>query len=62
VFARVTAHYPVFQFLVLFDRQVLRFRYPRASRMIRRLDDAVHRRAPRLRRFSYRVIVELEVA
>lgn len=62
VFTRVTAHYPVFEFLVLFDRQVLRFRSPAASRVIRRVDDAVHRLAPRLRRFSYRVIVELEVA
>lgn len=62
VFAAVTAHYPVFEFLVLFDRQVLRFRYRRASRVIRGLDNVVHRLAPRLRRFSYRVIVELEVA
>lgn len=61
VFAAVNAHYPVFEFLVLFDRQVLRFRYPRASRVIRGLDNAVHRLAPRLRRFSYRVILELEV-
>lgn len=60
VFARVTAHHPVFEFLVLFDRQVLRFRYPRASRVIRALDCAIHRRVPRLRRFSYRVIVELQ--
>lgn len=60
VFAEVTTHYPVFEFLVLFDRQVLRFRYPRASRMIRGVDNAVHRLVPRLRRFSYRVIIELE--
>ena len=61
VFPRVTAHYPVFEFLVLFDRQVLRFRFASASRVFRRLDNAVHRLAPRLRRFSYRVIVELEL-
>lgn len=61
VFARVTAHYPVFEFLVLFDRQLLRFRFPPASRVIRGLDNAMHRLFPRLRRFSYRVIVELEV-
>lgn len=61
-FTTVTAHYPVFEFLVLFDRQVLRFRYPRVSRVIRGLDNAVHRLAPRLRRFSYRVIVDLEIA
>lgn len=59
-FERVTAHYPVFEFLVLFDRQVLRFRFRRLSRAIRAVDTAVHRGAPRLRRFSYRVIIELE--
>jgi ubiquinone/menaquinone biosynthesis C-methylase UbiE len=62
VFSRVTAHHPVFEFFVLFDRQVLRFRHPRLSRVLRGADDTIHRRAPRLRRFSYRVIVELEVA
>ena len=61
VFSRVVAHYPVFEFLVLFDRQVLRFKSRRASRIIRGIDNAVHRRIPRLRRYSYRVIVELEV-
>lgn len=61
VFAAVRAHYPVFEFLTLFDRQVLRFRFPRASRAIRALDDAVHSRMPAARRFSYRVIVELLV-
>ena len=46
VFARVTAHYPVFEFLVLFDRQVLRFRYrTRSSRAIR----ATRQRRPPLR-------------
>jgi ubiquinone/menaquinone biosynthesis C-methylase UbiE len=60
VFERATAHYPVFEFLVLFDRQVLRFRSRRATRAIRGIDNAVYRLAPRLRRFSYRVIIELE--
>lgn len=59
-FAAVRAHYPVFEFLVIFDRQVLRFRFPRLSRVSRALDDAVFRLLPRCRRFSYRVIVELE--
>jgi SAM-dependent methyltransferase len=59
LFARVTAHHPVFEFLVLFDRQVLRFRFPRVSSAIRRFDDTIYRRFPPLRRFSYRVIVEL---
>jgi len=41
VFPHVTAHYPVFQCLVLFDRQVLRFRYRRLSRVIQTADDAI---------------------
>ncbi|MGI8801369.1 MAG: class I SAM-dependent methyltransferase [Solirubrobacteraceae bacterium] len=60
VFARVEAHYPVFEFFVLFDRQVLRFRLGWLSRIIRWIDDGIHRHAPRLRRFSYRVIIELQ--
>jgi hypothetical protein len=60
VFPCVTAHYPVFEFFVLFDRQVLRFRWRRATRAIRLIDNALYRFAPQLRRFSYRVIVELE--
>jgi ubiquinone/menaquinone biosynthesis C-methylase UbiE len=59
VFSQVEAHYPIFECLVLFDRQVLHFRYPRVSRMVRKIDDGVHRRCPTLRRFSYRVVVEL---
>jgi len=60
IFPRVEAHYPVFQCLVLFDRQVLRFRYRSLSRVCRGVDDAIYRYAPWMRRFSYRVIVELE--
>ena len=52
VFGRATAHYPVFEFLVLFDRQVLRFRSPRVSRIIRKVDNATHRLVQQLRRFS----------
>ncbi|MDP8908779.1 MAG: class I SAM-dependent methyltransferase [Chloroflexota bacterium] len=58
-FAEVRVHYPVFEFLILFDRQVLRFRYPRVTRIMRFADDLIHRRAPRMRRFSYRALVEL---
>jgi SAM-dependent methyltransferase len=57
-FATVTAHYPVFEFLVLFDRQVLRFRYPRVSRVLRALDKATGRLVSPVRKYSYRVIVE----
>lgn len=58
-FATVRMHYPVFECLILFDRQVLRFRFPRLTRVIRGADDLIHRRVPRLRRFSYRAVVEL---
>lgn len=58
-FADVRVHYPVFEFLILFDRQVLRFRYRRVTWLIRGADDLIHRRMPRMRRFSYRALVEL---
>lgn len=58
-FGVVRMHYPVFEFLILFDRQVLRFRYPRVTRIIRGVDDLIHHRVYRMRRFSYRVLVEL---
>ncbi len=59
-FERVRLLYPVFEFLFLFDRQVLHYRYPRASRVLRKLDQLIYERAPRLRRFSFRVVVVLE--
>lgn len=58
-FPIVRLHYPVFEFLILFDRQVVGFRYPRLTRVIRSADDLIHRRMPRMRRFSYRAVVEL---
>jgi SAM-dependent methyltransferase len=57
-FAEVRLEHPVFEFLSLFDRQVLRYRSPRASRALRR-GDALLGRIPPLRRYSYRVVVEL---
>lgn len=59
-FERVRLLYPVFEFLGLFDRQVLRYRYRRASNALQKLDRLVYERAPRLRRFSFRVLVVLE--
>ena len=59
-FGRVRLLYPVFEFLVLFDRQVLRYRYPRVGRVLRKLDQLVYERAPRLRRFSFRLLVVVE--
>jgi SAM-dependent methyltransferase len=49
--------YPVFDFFALFDRQVLRHRWGAASRFLRRLDRAVWRRLPRLRPWSFRLLV-----
>jgi SAM-dependent methyltransferase len=58
-FARSQLHFPDFCFFQLFDRQVLRFRHARLSRLFRRLDQAAGRASP-LRRYSYHVILELE--
>jgi SAM-dependent methyltransferase len=58
-FDTVSLHYPVFEFFVLFDRQVLRFRYAHVSSAIRRVDRWIHDHVPRARPWSYRVLVEL---
>jgi ubiquinone/menaquinone biosynthesis C-methylase UbiE len=57
-FASVALFYPDFHFLQLFDRQVLRYRHPRISDLIARVDRLVYRRVPALRRYSFHVIVE----
>jgi ubiquinone/menaquinone biosynthesis C-methylase UbiE len=56
-FDRVRLSYPVFDFFVIFDRQVLRFRRPRLSRVLRALDGAIWRMLPPARKFSFRVVV-----
>jgi ubiquinone/menaquinone biosynthesis C-methylase UbiE len=56
-FRTVRLSYPVFDFFVIFDRQVLRFRRPLVSRALRALDRAVWRVLPPLRKYSFRVVV-----
>jgi SAM-dependent methyltransferase len=56
-FARVELSYPVFDFLTIFDRQVLRYRWPPISRACVAADAWLWRTMPRLRRFSFRVLV-----
>jgi SAM-dependent methyltransferase len=56
-FARVRLSYPVFDFFVIFDRQVLRFRHPPISRVLRALDGAIWRVVPGARKLSFRVVV-----
>lgn len=58
-FGVVRRHYPQFDFLRLLDRQIFRFRRPLVSKVCNGVDDFVERRLPRLRRYSFRVIVEL---
>jgi ubiquinone/menaquinone biosynthesis C-methylase UbiE len=58
-FESVRATYPDFYFARLFARQVLRHRIRAASELARATDDLVYARAPRLRRFSFHVIVRL---
>jgi SAM-dependent methyltransferase len=55
-FERVRLSYPVFEFFRIFDRQVLRFRSQRASRVLRSLDRAAGA-VPALRPYSFRVVV-----
>ncbi len=47
MFHEVAIRYPAFDFFVLFDRQVLKFRFPKASRVIRALDWFVYGENPR---------------
>jgi SAM-dependent methyltransferase len=56
-FGSVELSYPVFEFLRLFDRQVLRFRWPRLSRAIAAADTEIARLVPLVRPFSFRVLV-----
>jgi SAM-dependent methyltransferase len=57
-FAGVEVTHPVFEFLRIFDRQVLRFRFETASRVCRRLDRAAGR-SRALRPYSFRMLVTL---
>ena len=61
-FAHVTLEYPDFCFFALFDRQIFRLKYPVVTRLLRDIDDVVFRKLPRLRRYSYHVIIGLESA
>jgi SAM-dependent methyltransferase len=57
VFSRVELSYPVFDFLTIFDRQVLRYRWAPTSRACVAVDRWLLRAVPGVRRFSFRVIV-----
>jgi ubiquinone/menaquinone biosynthesis C-methylase UbiE len=56
-FSRVELAYPVFDFMTIFDRQVLRYRWPPISRICVAVDRWLWRAVPRVRRFSFRVLV-----
>ena len=60
VFGGVRLVHPEFVFFRLLDRHVFRYRSPRVHRWLLGLDEAVHRRVPRLARFSYQSIVLLD--
>jgi len=49
--------YPVFEFFSLFDRQVLRFRWGLASKVLSTLDRAIWSWIPPARPWSFRVVV-----
>lgn len=52
----VRPEYPLFELFELLDRQLLRYRWPRLTRICHALDGAIGR-SERLRRHSYRVLV-----
>lgn len=53
--------YPVFNFLTIFDRQVLRYKVPLVSRLCHALDALVWRLVPPARKYSFRVLVRARV-
>jgi SAM-dependent methyltransferase len=57
-FGRFRIEFPDFFVFQLFDRQVLKFRYPIAGKALRGLDQAMGHVNP-LRRFSYHVLLEM---
>lgn len=57
-FSFVDLRYPVFDFFSIFDRQVLRFRYPKVSGLLRTVDRLCGR-VPVIARYSFRVLVVL---
>ena len=60
-FASVKAEYPVFEFLSLVDRQVLRFRSRTATRALKAIDRTLAR-SDAIRQYSFRVLVVAEHA
>ncbi len=61
-FPTVLEHFPVFEFVGLFDRQVLRYRYPKATMWCGVVDNTLYRLTPGIRRYSYRVILEMRTS
>lgn len=57
-FSGVELRFPVFEFFMIFDRQLLRFRWPTISRLLRAIDRAVER-VPFFAKYSFRVVVVL---
>jgi SAM-dependent methyltransferase len=61
LFASADRLHPDFFFFALFDRQVLRQRFAAVTRLARGADRASAARIPALRRWSYHVLLRLEV-
>ncbi len=55
-FGYITTEYPVFEFMTMIDRQILRFRSRAASRALKVLDRGLGR-SRRIRTYSFRVLV-----
>lgn len=59
-FSHFSREFPDFFVFQLFDRQVLKYRYPIARKALRGLDQAMGHMVP-LRRFSYHVLLEMGI-
>lgn len=57
-FGQLEVRADLYEFLRLFDRQVLRFRYPRATKLVERLDQGLAR-LPKIKEWSYHQVVIL---
>jgi ubiquinone/menaquinone biosynthesis C-methylase UbiE len=58
-FSSVEVDAPVFWLVQMVDRHLLKWRYPRATRACRRIDAALVRALPSIRRHSYWIVVDV---
>jgi SAM-dependent methyltransferase len=57
-FSSVEVDFPVFWLVQMGDRHLLKWRFPRLTRACRRIDAALFRAVPPIRRYGYWIVVE----